>query len=62
MLLQHNPKVQIHCSQIQFIVDAFMGHVFMLATHPYGCRVVQRVLEHCDTKQVREFSPCPFLR
>lgn len=26
---------------ILFIVDAFHGHVYSLATHPYGCRVIQ---------------------
>uniref|UniRef100_A0A0D9ZTA4 PUM-HD domain-containing protein n=1 Tax=Oryza glumipatula TaxID=40148 RepID=A0A0D9ZTA4_9ORYZ len=33
---------------IQFIVSTFYGQVVMLSTHPYGCRVIQRVLEHCD--------------
>lgn len=32
---------------IQFIVDSFSGNVYTLATHPYGCRVIQRILEHC---------------
>lgn len=32
---------------IQFIVDSFSGKVFDLSTHPYGCRVIQRILEHC---------------
>jgi len=31
----------------QFVVDAFIGQVQHLATHPYGCRVVQRLLDHC---------------
>ncbi|KAI2515985.1 pumilio RNA binding family member 1, partial [Homo sapiens] len=30
-----------------FIIDAFKGQVFALSTHPYGCRVIQRILEHC---------------
>lgn len=30
----------------QFIVDTFTNKVFQLATHPYGCRVIQRILEH----------------
>lgn len=25
--------------------------VFSLSTHPYGCRVIQRILEHCTTDQ-----------
>lgn len=30
----------------QFIVETFHNKVFQLATHPYGCRVIQRILEH----------------
>lgn len=40
----------IECVQpqsLQFIIDAFKGQVFALSTHPYGCRVIQRILEHC---------------
>jgi len=36
---------------IQFIVDAFTGQVYALSTHPYGCRVIQRILEHCTEAQ-----------
>ena len=25
--------------------------VFSLSTHPYGCRVIQRILEHCTLEQ-----------
>lgn len=25
--------------------------VFVLSTHPYGCRVIQRILEHCTQEQ-----------
>ncbi len=25
--------------------------VFALSTHPYGCRVIQRILEHCTLEQ-----------
>ncbi|XP_041995732.1 pumilio homolog 2-like isoform X6 [Salvia splendens] len=32
---------------IQFIVLTFYDQVVTLSTHPYGCRVIQRVLEHC---------------
>ena len=31
---------------ILFIVNAFTNQVAALSTHPYGCRVVQRLLEH----------------
>ncbi|XP_030504152.2 pumilio homolog 2 [Cannabis sativa] len=33
---------------IQFIVSTFYDQVVTLSTHPYGCRVIQRVLEHCE--------------
>ncbi|KAG6497232.1 hypothetical protein ZIOFF_045125 [Zingiber officinale] len=33
---------------IQFIISTFYNQVVTLSTHPYGCRVIQRVLEHCD--------------
>ncbi|KAL5169352.1 Pumilio 2 [Glycine soja] len=32
---------------IHFIVSTFFDQVVTLSTHPYGCRVIQRVLEHC---------------
>lgn len=32
---------------IQFVVSTFYDQVVTLSTHPYGCRVIQRVLEHC---------------
>ncbi|KAL8129914.1 hypothetical protein V2J09_019069 [Rumex salicifolius] len=32
---------------IQFIIQSFLDQVVTLSTHPYGCRVIQRVLEHC---------------
>ncbi|XP_068339993.1 pumilio homolog 2-like [Pyrus communis] len=32
---------------IRFIVLTFFDQVVTLSTHPYGCRVIQRVLEHC---------------
>jgi len=41
---------------IQFIVDAFAGQVYQLATHPYGCRVIQRILEHCEEEQIVRIS------
>lgn len=25
--------------------------VYTLSTHPYGCRVIQRILEHCTAEQ-----------
>jgi len=38
-------------SKIQFIMDTFKGRVKELSSHPYGCRVVQRILEHCNNDQ-----------
>ena len=38
-------------SRIQFIIQAFSGRVRELSMHPYGCRVVQRILEHCTNTQ-----------
>jgi len=36
---------------VQFVVDGFQGHIKELATHPYGCRVLQRVFEFCPSYQ-----------
>lgn len=33
--------------QIDFIVDDVFRNVTSLSCHPYGCRVLQRILEHC---------------
>ena len=41
---------------IQFIIDSFTGQVYALATHPYGCRVIQRILEHCSDSQVSNYK------
>ncbi|KAK4351565.1 hypothetical protein RND71_030878 [Anisodus tanguticus] len=38
---------------IQFIVSTFFGQVITLSTHPYGCRVIQRVLEHCSDPETQ---------
>nr|ABS76148.1 pum-like protein [Danio rerio] len=50
----HVVRKCIECVQpqaLQFIIDAFQGQVFVLSTHPYGCRVIQRILEHCTQEQ-----------
>lgn len=39
---------RVPAEHIQFIIHAFTGQVQALATHPYGCRVIQRMLEHCE--------------
>ncbi|KAK8609736.1 hypothetical protein V6N13_093151 [Hibiscus sabdariffa] len=40
----------IPMDRIGFIILAFRGQVAMLSTHPYGCRVIQRILEHCSNE------------
>ena len=42
---------RVPAQHIQFIIDAFHGQVYNLATHPYGCRVIQRMFEHCTEDQ-----------
>lgn len=39
---------KVPLEHIQFIIDAFKGQVYALSTHNYGCRVMQRMLSHCD--------------
>ncbi|KAK8953023.1 hypothetical protein KSP40_PGU002616 [Platanthera guangdongensis] len=39
---------------IQFIISIFYDQVVTLSTHPYGCRVIQRVLEHCDDPKTQQ--------
>ncbi|CAI9774620.1 unnamed protein product [Fraxinus pennsylvanica] len=38
---------------IQFIVSTFFDQVVSLSTHPYGCRVIQRLLEHCQDSKTQ---------
>ncbi|KAH6827231.1 hypothetical protein C2S53_000751 [Perilla frutescens var. hirtella] len=38
---------------IDFIVTTFYDQVVTLSTHPYGCRVIQRVLEHCGSPKTQ---------
>lgn len=48
--------------QIDFVVDDVLGNTASLSCHPYGCRVLQRILEHCvETKKTAaldEISKC----
>lgn len=37
--------------RIQFIVNDVLANVKTLCCHPYGCRVLQRMLEHCVSFQ-----------
>jgi pumilio RNA-binding family len=37
--------------QMQFIIDEVIDNVEILSTHRYGCRVVQRAIQHCVDSQ-----------
>jgi pumilio RNA-binding family len=37
---------QVPAPYTQFIVDTFVDKAYNLAMHPYGCRVIQRILEN----------------
>jgi hypothetical protein len=39
---------QVSSNKIQFIVDAFKTRIFEMSIHQFGCRVIQRMLEHCE--------------
>ncbi|KAK4743094.1 hypothetical protein SAY87_001095 [Trapa incisa] len=39
---------------IHFIVSVFYDQVVTLSTHPYGCRVIQRILEHCHNPRTQQ--------
>ncbi|RDX64117.1 Pumilio-like 1, partial [Mucuna pruriens] len=39
---------------IHFIVSTFYDQVVTLSTHPYGCRVIQRVLEYCHDNKTQQ--------
>ena len=36
---------------VPILLYALRSQVFSLSTHPYGCRVIQRILEHCLPEQ-----------
>lgn len=38
---------------IEFIIQPVTDHTLELCVHTYGCRVIQRILEHCEEKQIR---------
>jgi hypothetical protein len=37
--------------QIDFITDDVLVNTMSLSCHPYGCRVLQRILEHCEERK-----------
>lgn len=42
---------RVPTQNIQFVIEDFKGSVVTLATHPYGCRVIQRLMEYCNDQQ-----------
>ncbi|KAJ1347848.1 hypothetical protein KIN20_003014 [Parelaphostrongylus tenuis] len=48
---------KVNPERLQFIIDSFTKNgpdtIVQLSMHPYGCRVIQRVLEHCTDEQKR---------
>jgi hypothetical protein len=60
----HSPKSEKRRADIQrlitldgcpdFIPQSFSNHVAELATHPYGCRVLQKTFECLPSEQTRE--------
>lgn len=40
-------------SRITALLDNFTGCVVQLSSHPFGCRIIQRILEHCKDKDRR---------
>jgi pumilio RNA-binding family len=57
-----NEKADHLNKQISFIIDDVLFNTVALSCHPYGCRVLQRILEHCseDTKErvLNEIRKC----
>ena len=55
-------KAKKFCDDIQFIVDSALETVAPLSCHPYGCRVLQRILEHSvepqKTRTLDDISKC----
>ncbi|KAH9078272.1 hypothetical protein Ae201684P_019363 [Aphanomyces euteiches] len=47
-----DPSASRYIERASFLLAAFEGNVYSMATHPYGCRVIQRVLEHCSDVQM----------
>lgn len=39
--------------RILHLIDSFLTCVVPLSSHPFGCRVIQRILEHCEDAKRR---------
>jgi pumilio RNA-binding family len=48
--------VEVVPERCAFIVNAFSGRVKELATHAYGCRVIQCILQQCPTHEPAIFA------
>lgn len=44
-------RANILRGQIEFILKDVLRNASSLSCHPYGCRVLQRILEHCEEKK-----------
>lgn len=44
-------SLHLPLNEILLFIFFFIFQVFVLSTHPYGCRVIQRILEHCTQEQ-----------
>lgn len=42
---------QYMMDQIEFIIQDVLNNTTTLAVHAYGCRVLQRILEHCEAEK-----------
>lgn len=61
--LPAQPMTFCHVSELcHGCVQDIKGSVVGLSTHPYGCRVVQRVLEHCTIEEAKEHIRREILR
>ncbi|KAL5206773.1 hypothetical protein ABZP36_034982 [Zizania latifolia] len=47
--IEHIPPQFIH-----FFLEGMYGHVVELSVHPYGCRVIQRILEYFDDPSIQD--------
>lgn len=45
-------------AELQFILDCVINNVVSLSCHPFGCRVIQRILEHCVETQKAATLDC----
>ncbi|KAL0232962.1 hypothetical protein GEMRC1_011709 [Eukaryota sp. GEM-RC1] len=43
---------RINPKEVDFIIESIFSSCTRFASHAYGCRVIQRVLEHCSKQQV----------